>query len=139
MSVSSIKTSQKLRMKQKAAKDQQQQGGDLKKPHRYWPCTWALMEIHNYQKSVEFLIRKLPFQRTVWEIAQDMNPNLRFTADAIFALQEASEVLLVNLLEDGNLCKIHQGKITIVPKDLNLVMKLREHMGDPGTFAKCGT
>ena len=97
------------------------------------------MEIHNYQKSVEFLTRKLPFQRMVWEIAQDMNPNLRFTADAIFALQEASEVLLLNLLEDGNLCTIHQGRITIVPKDLNLVLKLREHMGDPGTFAKCGT
>ena len=86
MSASSIKASQKLRAKQKAAKDQQQQGGGLKKPHRYQPGTKALMEICKYQKSVEFLIRKLPFQRVVWEIAQDMNPNLRFMVDAIFVL-----------------------------------------------------
>ena len=44
-----------------------------KKPHRYRPGMWALMEIQKYQKSVEFLIRKLPFQRVVQEIVQDMN------------------------------------------------------------------
>ena len=106
-SVSSIKASQKLRVKQKAVKDQQQQGGGPKKPHRYRPGTRALMEICKYKKSVEFLIRKLPLQRVVCEIAQDMNPNLRFTVDTIFALQEANVVFLVNLLEDGNLCTIH--------------------------------
>ena len=31
----------------------------------------ALREIRRYQKSTEFLIRKLPFQRLVREIAQD--------------------------------------------------------------------
>ena len=65
------------------------------------------MEIRKYQKSTEFLIRKLPFQRIVREVAQDFKPDLRFTADAIFALQEVSEVFLVDLLEDGNLCTIH--------------------------------
>ena len=75
----------------------------------------------------------------VWEIAQDINPNLRFMVDAIFALQEASEVFLMNLLEDGNLCTIHRGRITVAPRDLNLVMKLREHMGDLVAFAKQGT
>ena len=139
MSASSIKASQKLRAQKKAPQKQQGQVGGTKKPHRYRPGTRALMEIRKYQKSVEFLIRKLPFQRVVWEIVQDMNPNLRFTADTIFANQEASEVLLVNLLEDGNLCTIHWGRITVMPRDLNLVMKLRECMGDPVTFAKCGT
>ena len=68
-----------------------------------------------------------------------MNLNLRFTVDAIFSLQEASEVFLVNLLEDGNLCTIHWKRITVAPKDLNLVMKLRECMGDQVAFAKQGT
>ena len=67
------------------------------------------MEIRQYQKLVEFLIRKLPFQRLVREIAQEFNTDLRFTSDAIFALQEAREVYLVNLMEDGNLCTIHRG------------------------------
>ena len=138
MLTSSIKASKKLRAQKKVTQKQQQQGGGQKKHHRYRPGIWALMEIRKYQKSVEFLTRKLPFQRVVQEIVQDMNPNLRFTADAIFALQEASEVFLVNLLEDGSLCTIDQGRITVELRDLNLVMKLREHMGDPVTFARCG-
>ena len=121
MSVSWIRANQKLRAKQKAAQNQQQLGGGQKKPHRHWPGTQALMEICKYLKSMEFLIRKLPFQRVVWEIAKDMNPNLRFTVDAIFTLQEASKAFLVNLLENSNLCTIHWGRITGVSKDLNLV------------------
>ena len=44
----------------------------MKKPHRYCPGTVALREIRRYQKSTELLIRKLPFQRLVREIAQVM-------------------------------------------------------------------
>ena len=89
-------------------------------------------------------VHQIPDQKTAFPesgagIAQDMNPNLRFKADAIFAIQEVSEVFLVNRFEDSNLCTIHQGRITIMPRDLNLVMKLRERMGDPVAFAKHGT
>ena len=45
--------------------------GGVKKPHRYRPGTVALREIRRYQKSTELLIRKMPFQRLVREIAQD--------------------------------------------------------------------
>jgi histone H3 len=38
---------------------------------RFRPGTVALREIRRYQKSTELLIRKLPFQRLVREIAQD--------------------------------------------------------------------
>ena len=99
--------------------------GKPKTRHRYRPGTRVLMEIRQYQKSVEFFIRKLPFQRLVREIVQEFNTDLRFTSDDIFALQEASEVYLVNLMEDGNLCTIHRGRITISPKDFNLVMRMR--------------
>ena len=47
-----------------------QQG--MRKPRRYRPSTVALREIRRYQKSMELLIRKLPFQRLVQELAQDM-------------------------------------------------------------------
>ena len=45
--------------------------GGVKKPHRFRPGTVALREIRKYQKSVEPLLRKLPFQKLVKEIVQD--------------------------------------------------------------------
>ena len=79
----------------------------VKKPHRYRPGTVALREIRRYQKSTELLIRKLPFQRLVREIAQDFKTDLRFQSSAVLALQEASEPFLLGLFEDTNLCAIH--------------------------------
>ena len=55
----------------KAARKSAPATGGVKKPHRYRPGTVALREIRRYQKSTELLIRKLPFQRLVREIAQD--------------------------------------------------------------------
>ena len=63
--------------------------GSVKKPHRYRPRTVALCEIRRYQKSTELLIRKLPFQRLVREIAQDFKTELRLQLAAVMALQEA--------------------------------------------------
>ena len=53
----------------KAARKSAPATGGVKKPHRYRPGTVALREIRRYQKSTELLIRKLPFQRLVREIA----------------------------------------------------------------------
>jgi len=77
--------------------------GGVKKPHRYRPGTVALREIRRYQKSTELLIRKLPFQRLVREIAQDFKTDLRFQSSAIGALQEAVEAYLVSLFEGTRL------------------------------------
>lgn len=91
----------------KAARKSAPSTGGVKKPHRYRPGTVALREIRRYQKSTELLIRKLPFQRLVREIAQDFKTDLRFQSAAIGALQEASEAYLVGLFEDTNLCASH--------------------------------
>ncbi|KAJ1986228.1 histone H3.1, partial [Coemansia umbellata] len=99
--------------------------GGVKKPHRYKPGTVALREIRRYQKSTELLIRKLPFQRLVREIAQDFKTDLRFQSSAIAALQEAAEAYLVGLFEDTNLAAIHGRRVTIQPKDLQLARRLR--------------
>ena len=82
-------------------------------------------EIRKYQKSTELLIRKLPFQRLVREIAQDFKTDLRFQSSAILALQEASEAYLVGLFEDTNLCAIHAKRVTIMPKDIQLARRIR--------------
>ena len=76
------------------------------KPRKYRLGTVALREIQRYQKSTELLIRKLPFQRLVREIAQDLGKmNMRFQSGAIMALQEALEAYLVGLLEDSQLVR----------------------------------
>lgn len=99
--------------------------GGVKKPHRYRPGTVALREIRRYQKSTELLIRKLPFQRLVREIAQDFKTDLRFQSSAVMALQEACESYLVSLFEDTNLCAIHAKRVTIMPKDIQLARRIR--------------
>ena len=99
--------------------------GGMKKPHRYRPGTVALREIRKYQKSTELLIRKMPFQRLVREIAQDHKMDLRFQSAAIAALQEAAEAYLVALFEDTNLCAIHAKRVTIMPKDMQLARRIR--------------
>lgn len=97
----------------------------VKKPHRYRPGTVALREIRKYQKSTDLLLRRLPFQRLVREIAQDFKNDLRFQSTAILALQEASEAYLVSLFEDTNLCAIHAKRVTIMPKDMQLARRIR--------------
>uniref|UniRef100_UPI00358E5A83 histone H3-like n=1 Tax=Myxine glutinosa TaxID=7769 RepID=UPI00358E5A83 len=99
--------------------------GGVKKPFRYRPGTVALREIRRYQKSTELLIRKLPFQRLVREIAQDFKSDLRFQSSAVMALQEASEAYLIGLFEDTNLCAIHAKRVTIMPKDIQLARRIR--------------
>ena len=81
--------------------------GRLVKPHRYRAGTAALEDIHHFQKSMALLIRKLPFQRLVREIAQDFKTDLPFQSVVILCLQEAAEAYLVGLFEDTNLCAIH--------------------------------
>ena len=103
--------------------------GRLVKPHRYRAGTVALKDIRHYQGSTALLIRKLPFQRLVREIAQDYKTDLRFQSAAVLCLQEASEAYLVRLFDDANLCAIHAGRVTIMPKDILLARRIRgEHL-----------
>ena len=95
------------------------------KPHRYRAGTVALKDIRHFQGSTALLIRKLPFQRVVREIAQDYKTDLRFQSAAILCLQEATEAYLVRLFDDANLCAIHARRVTIMPKDIQLARRIR--------------
>ena len=97
----------------------------IKRPHRFKPGTVSLREIRRFQKSTELLIRKLPFQRLVREIANDFKTDLRFQSSAVLALQEAAEAYMVGLFEDTNLCAIHAKRVTIMPKDMQLARRIR--------------
>jgi len=118
-------TGGKAPRKQLVTKAASKAGQVKKAKHRYRPGTVALREIRRYQKGYDLLLRKLPFQRLVREIAQDFKNDLRFQGSAILALQEASEAYLVALFEDTNLCAIHAKRVTIMPKDIQLARRIR--------------
>jgi histone H3 len=113
-----------LAAKAAARKEVLAQGG-VNKPKRYRPGEVALKEIRKYQKTTEPLMRRLPFQRLVREIADDLGESLRFQTTALLMLQEAAEAYLVGLFEDGHLCAIHARRVTIMPKDLQLARRIR--------------
>lgn len=99
--------------------------GGVMKASPYRPGVVALREIRYYQKSTELLIRKLPFQRLVREISQNVKPGFRVQGLAVSALQEAAEAYLVGLFEELNLCAFHAKRVTIMPKDIQLVRRIR--------------
>merc|ERR1712086_1007525 len=99
--------------------------GGVKRAHRFRPGTVALRDIRKFQKSTELLIRKLPFQRLVRDIAGNFKNDFRFQSSAVLALQEASEAYMVGLFEDTNLCAIHAKRVTIMPKDMQLARRIR--------------
>ena len=109
----------------KAPRSQMKAGTKKRKRRRYRSGTVALREIRRFQKSTELLIRQMPFQRLVREIAQTYSPYLRFQSGAVLALQEAAEAYLVGLLEDSNLCAIHTKRVTIMPRDIQLAQRIR--------------
>lgn len=108
---------------------QRQQQQQLKSPQkpRYRPGMLALREIRRYQRSTELCLKRLPFQRLVRQIAQDEwgQEPLRWTAQALCALQEASESYLIGLFEDMQLLAIHARRVTIMARDLQLAIRIR--------------
>ena len=111
--------------KSAAAKASPSTSQNQKKAHRFRPGTVALRDIRRYQRGTDLLLRKLPFQRIVREIAMTGKDGLRFQASAVLAMQEATEAHLVNLFADTCLCAIHGRRVTIMPKDIQLARRLR--------------
>ena len=69
---------------------------------------------------------ELPFARLVRELTLHYNTSgLRWQAEALLALQEASEDYLVRLFEDSNLCAIHSRRVTVMVKDIQLTRRIR--------------
>lgn len=122
----SMSQSQKATQPSKsAAKGSQSQKDGEKKKIRYKPGTVALREIKRYQKSIEMLLPKAPFQRLTKECFRDVDPDIRISAQAQLALQEAAEAYLVGIFEDANLCSIHAKRVTVTKADMDLARRIR--------------
>ena len=95
----------------------------------------ALREIRRYQKSTQCLIKKTPFQKLIREISQEYRvcPNgpgtpsvqVCFQFTAIAALQESAENFIVGLFEDVNLLAVHAKRVTVMPGDSRLALRIR--------------
>lgn len=98
-----------------------------RKKHRWHAGTLALREIRKYQKSTELLMKHLPFQRLVRRVLADMRTSVvRFQASAVKVLQELAESHLIDRLFDAYDCTIHTGRVTLMPKDIQLARKLTD-------------
>ena len=96
---------------------------------RYRPGTVALREIVRYQKSTELLIRKIPFQRLLREISQQVClekgiSNVKYQSTAILAVQEAAEDFLVRMFSQVNDIAICGKLVTIQHKHVQLWKRL---------------
>ncbi len=95
--------------------------GGVKKPHRYRPGTVALREIR----------RKMPYVKLLREITQDQckqpkdGNDYRWQGAAILATQTAAEDYLTVQLEDANVCALHSKRVTVMPKDIQLVRRIK--------------
>ena len=94
----------------------------------------ALREIRCYQRSTENLIKKTPFQKLIREISQEYpicpdgpgTPSVQvcFQSTVIAALQEAAENFMVGLFEDVNLLAVHARRVTVMPRDIRLALRI---------------
>ena len=108
--------------------------GGIKKPHRYHPGLLALREIRRYQQSTESLIQRTPFNKLIKEISQEYqicpdgpgtpSVQVHFQSTALATLQEATENFLVGLFEDVNLLAVHAKRVTVMPRDIHLVLRI---------------
>lgn len=88
----------------KASKNAVSNPGSIRKaskPHRFRPGTVAKREIKRLQKSIEYCLRKAPFQRLCREIGNDLRDDFAMTKGAKDAFQHAAEDYLVNYLKAG--------------------------------------
>ena len=87
---------------------------------------------------MECLIKKTPFQKLIREMSQEhrvcpdgpRTPSVQvcFQSTAIAALQEAAENFIVGLFEDVNLLAVLAKRVTVMPRDIRLALRIRgEH------------
>ena len=102
--------------------------GPTSSGHRRRYGQQTLNEIWFYQENVNLLIRQLPSSHFVRELLYEEKPQMtdpwRMQAMAVYILQWAAEAYLPGLLEDANLIVIHTKHATIMPKDIQLALKI---------------
>jgi len=101
-----------------------------KKKRRRKPGKGALMDIKKQQQKVEFVIPKAAMQRLLRETAQTLGmdgyvmDDVRFSKNALLALQTAAESYLLDNFRDGMEISLAAGYLTLNHKYFKLANKL---------------
>ena len=83
---------------------------------------------------MECLIKRTPFLKLIREISQEYRVcpdgpwtpvQVHFQSTVIAALQEAVENFIVGLFEDMNLLAVHAKRVTVMPRDIRLALRIR--------------
>ena len=84
---------------------------------------------------MECLIKRTPFNKLFKEISQEHrvcpdgpgtpSVQVRFQSTALAALQEAAENFIVGLFEDVNLLAVHARRVTEMPQDIRLTLRIQ--------------
>ena len=108
--------------------------GGIKEPHRCHLGLLALREICRYQQSTKSLIRRTPFNKLIKVISKEYricpegpgtpSVQVRFQSTALATLQKAAENFLVGLFEDVNLLAVHAKRVTMMPCDISLALRI---------------
>lgn len=97
--------------------------------HRYRPSTAALRLIRRVEcHSAKLVIRKMPFQRLVRELALQFRPSVCFQSGAVLALHHAAEAYLTSLFCEANVCATAARRTLVHVRDLQLARRIR---GEP--------
>ena len=97
------------------------------------PALLLSAKICHYQKITELLICKMPFQHLAREALQALNKQVsfpchdmeRFKSTSLLAMQESVGAFSIQLFEDANLSATHSMRVTIMPKDMQLSLRIR--------------
>ncbi|XP_037498861.1 uncharacterized protein LOC119372443 isoform X2 [Rhipicephalus sanguineus] len=90
----------------------------------------ALRDITRYQSSVETLIPRLPFARFVREVLFRLaGTDFKMQKLALSALHEASEAVIVAILEGTNVVAHNSRRVTIMNRDLDVFLTLLRNYG----------
>ena len=101
---------------------------------KYKSGVWALKEISFYQKEYGLICAKAAVARLIRELCEDEKAGLRWQSSALLALHEGFEAYLVALFEDCVLEAIHGHRVTVMPKDMYVALKIR---GEKDKYANC--
>ena len=105
------RTERRERRKREEEKPKNNEAPSKREKKHFRQGTVAMCEIKNFQRSVGFLIHKLPFAWWVWEIAQEHCTDLHFQTTSLLTLLEVVETYAVSLSKDANLCVVHTSKL----------------------------
>lgn len=93
-----------------------------------------LREIQRLGASSVLQIPKAPFYRLVQEILEGSGASsqLRMTSESLEVLRESSEIFLPQMFSDAYRITLNREKITLLPRDIQLLMYLRGPNGTGG-------